>query len=166
MLGFGNQLFIYRHKLYPPQPYHTKNNLPGAFQQQLYNCTLQITFKSNPNLCTAGIWIVNTNIYLYNRSTDTLSTLHLLRCNTIYFLRGNLKGESVVRPSCRHIRRWVFVPPDFFVAKPAKQFRLAWVAFPAWTWITQACRLLHGESSGNDNVCRSGWMIAPNPKVQ
>ena len=34
--------------------------------------------------------------------------------------QGNLKGNPLWWPSCPHIRRWVIVPPYYFVAKPTK----------------------------------------------
>ena len=37
-----------------------------------------------------------------------------------HLIQGNLKGNLLWRPSCRHVWRRVIVPPDFFVAKPAK----------------------------------------------
>ena len=40
---------------------------------------------------------------------------------TVCVGQGNLKGESVWQPSCRHVWRGVIVPPDFLVVKPAKQ---------------------------------------------
>ena len=42
----------------------------------------------------------------------------------VYFdlSQGNLKGAFVEAAILLHVWRWVIVPPDFFVAKPAKKF--------------------------------------------
>ena len=42
---------------------------------------------------------------------------------------------------------WVMVTPDFFVAKPVRQYRSACVAFPTWTWTTHVFRLLRGKQA-------------------
>ena len=64
------------------------------------------------------------------------------------------RGNLLWLPSCRHIWRWVIVPPDFFVAKPAKQ---AWFTFRRGPQL----RTYNGYHAVNHTV-RIMCKIAPN----
>ena len=46
------------------------------------------------------------------------------------FQQGNLRGNSVAEAILGHVRTKVFVPPDFFIAKPANNRELPFPSFP------------------------------------
>ena len=66
------------------------------------------------------------------------------------------------QPRCHHVRRWVIVPLEIFVAKPAKQ---VWDVFITWS-LHHTRTMIMVLSHSNDNMHGSCQMIVQNPKVQ
>ena len=71
--------------------------------------------------------LLKIHIPQYNLSLNLLQVLNEFQME---WHQRNLSGNLLQRSSWGHVWSRVNVPPDFLVAKPARQ---AWVAFPAWT---------------------------------
>ena len=93
------------------------------------NCIIFCSRLYRPFVVEGRIWHKNCEFFLFffksltklDKVGTVICTKHPCEECLMYVYRGNLKGESVVvaiLPS--RIWRWVIVPPDFFVTKPAK----------------------------------------------
>ena len=92
----------------------------------------------------------------------------LLFCDSSLHLNNKIWRESLLwRPSCHHIWRGLIVPPDFSVAKPAKQFLKCELPFPlALKSCTHIGYRTVNHAVLNDNMRRSRQMILPNDRAK
>ena len=65
-----------------------------------------------------------------------------------------------------HVWRWVIVPPEFFVAKFAKLYRLACGASVAWTSITHTLKLSRGKHAERTICADSSEWPRQIPEIQ
>ena len=109
------------------------------------------------------LWQFSSSVLCFFICSCFMAEMIQVNIDRVTSILRKFKGDNLLwQPSCRYVWRWVTAPPYIFVVKPPSNFIKRELPFPRGH---KSYRLLHCESSGEDNVRRSHRMIVPITKV-